>query len=89
MRRKMETDDVDRLVDSVGGESEVTSVSSQKLEQSDAIDSHSSDEDILYIFLKCADVNIMCVVAMRSIGRRMSAAKEFSGFMNLPNPVTY
>ena len=47
-RRKMETDDADRLVDSVGGESEVTSVSSQKLGQSDTSDSHSSsDEDIL------------------------------------------
>ena len=51
-RRKMETDDVDHLVDSVGGESEVKSVSSQKLGQSIASESDpesdsdsSSDED--------------------------------------------
>ena len=31
----------------------------------------------------------MCVLAMRSIGCGRSAAKTFSGFMNLPNPVTY
>ena len=38
---------------------------------------------------KCADVNIMCVLAMRSIGCGRSAAKKCSGFMNLPNAVTY
>ena len=37
----------------------------------------------------CADVNIMCVLAMRSIGRGRSAAKKYSSFVNLPNPVTY
>ena len=52
--RKMKTDDVDCLVDSVGGESQVKSVSSQKLGQSDANESDSesdsdssSDEDMV------------------------------------------
>jgi len=50
----MKTDDVDCLVDSVGGESQVKSVSSQKLGQSDANESDSesdsdssSDEDMV------------------------------------------